>query len=226
MTPAKPTFEESLGTIDNEIAKRRHKWSLTSLAWIDWDDISQIIRIHIFKKWEQYDVSKPLQPWLNTIITHQIKNLIRNNYSNYARPCLRCDAAEPSGGCRIYSEQCSTCPLYAEWEKRKKKAYDVKMAVSIENHANEIKEMPDEHYDTDTKAQEIHTKMKTLLKPLEYKVYKGLFIDHKTEAEVATDMGYTTTERNRHPGYKQIKNIKREIMKKVRRLISTGEVDI
>ncbi len=226
MAPNKPTFEESLDIINIEISKRRHKWNLTSLAWLDWDDVSQIIRIHIFKKWEQYDTSKPLQPWLNTIISHQIKNLIRNNYSNYARPCLKCDAAEPNDGCRIYNEQCSVCPLYAEWEKRKKRAYDVKMAVSIENHENEIREMPDEHYDADTKAQEIHIKIKTLLKPLEYKIYKGLFIEHKTEAEVAKDVGYITTEKNRNPGYKQIKNIKREIIKKVKKLIESGEVDI
>ena len=34
---------------DQEIQKRRGKWNLKSLAWMDFDDISQIIKLHIFK---------------------------------------------------------------------------------------------------------------------------------------------------------------------------------
>ena len=37
-------YEELFPIIDREIKKRRGKWSLTSLAWIDYDDVSQIIR--------------------------------------------------------------------------------------------------------------------------------------------------------------------------------------
>ena len=79
-------FEESIDFINQEIKKRRNKWCLTSLNWIDFDDVSQIIRIHIYEKWHLYDKDKPLGPWLNRIISNQIKNLIRNNYGNYSRP--------------------------------------------------------------------------------------------------------------------------------------------
>ena len=72
----RPTFEECYSIIDEEIKKRRSKWSLTSLSWMDYDDVSQIIRTHIFKKWHLFDHEKPLGPWLNRIITNQIKNLI------------------------------------------------------------------------------------------------------------------------------------------------------
>ena len=41
---------------------------------MDYDDVSQIIRLHIYKKWDMYDPAKPLAPWLNRIITNQIKN--------------------------------------------------------------------------------------------------------------------------------------------------------
>ena len=117
-----PSFEESIHLIDEEIKKRRSKWNLTALAWMDYDDVSQIIRIHIHKKWDMYDPIKPLGPWLNRIISNQIKNLIRNHYGNYSRPCLRCAAAEGDSLCEIYQKQCSSCPLFAEWEKNKKKA--------------------------------------------------------------------------------------------------------
>ena len=117
----KPEFEESIDDINREIAKRRNKWNLTVLAWMDFEDVSQILRIHIYKKWHLYDAEKPLGPWINRIISNQIKNLIRNNYGNYARPCLRCAAAEGGELCSIYSKQCSDCPLYSNWEKSKKK---------------------------------------------------------------------------------------------------------
>ena len=97
----KTKFEDHLDLIDEEIRKRRGKWNLKSLAWMDFDDVSQIIKFHIFKKWHLYDPAKPLGPWLNKIISNQIKNLIRNNYGNYSRPCLRCAAAEGENLCII-----------------------------------------------------------------------------------------------------------------------------
>ena len=72
-----PSFEESISIIDNEISKRRNKWNLSSLTWIDFDDVSQIIRIHIYKKWHLYNPKQPLAPWVNRIISNQIKNSFR-----------------------------------------------------------------------------------------------------------------------------------------------------
>ena len=43
-------FEDFIDTIDEEISKRKNKWTLTSIAWMDFEDISQILKIHIFKK--------------------------------------------------------------------------------------------------------------------------------------------------------------------------------
>ena len=70
----KPKFEDLIEQIDLEIRKRKSKWNLTALAWMDFDDVSQILRIHIFKKWHLYDNRKPLNPWINRIISNQIKN--------------------------------------------------------------------------------------------------------------------------------------------------------
>ena len=70
----KPSFEDSIDVINVEISKRKGKWNLTVLAWMDFQDVSQILRIHIFKKWDLYDSEKPLAPWINRIISNQIKN--------------------------------------------------------------------------------------------------------------------------------------------------------
>ena len=132
--PKKFKYEDRSLDIDTEIRKRRGKWFLDSLAWFDFEDVEQIIRAHIFRKWHQWDQRRPLRPWINKIITNQMKNILRNNYSNFARPCLNCPfnqsnqheavhgnlcAFTPSGN------QCGECKLYAKWEKGKKHAYDI-----------------------------------------------------------------------------------------------------
>ena len=43
----KQTYEDKFEIIDNEISKRYYKWHLHALAWLDFDDVSQIIRTHI-----------------------------------------------------------------------------------------------------------------------------------------------------------------------------------
>jgi len=216
----KLTFEESIESIDAELQKRKNRWNLTSLSWMDYDDVSQIIRIHIYKKWDLYDQSKPLAPWLNRIISNQIKNIIRNNYGNYARPCLKCSASDGDVGCEIYKTQCVACPLYEHWFKNKKRAHDTKLPVSLENHPQEIYNKPSDSFDIELEVSNLHKNMKKELKPIEWRVYKLLYIQNKTENEVAKEMGYVTSEKNRQPGYKQIKNIKKAIIKKAKQLIS------
>ena len=221
-----PKFEDCLPQIDVEIAKRRHKWNLTSISWMDYDDVSQILRIHIHKKWNQYDAGKPLAPWLNSIITNQMRNLIRNHYSNFARPCLKCASARDQTGCDIYGTQCSACPLYARWQKRKQPANNIKIPVSIENHTNEVRNIFDDSFDMERHVEVVHAKMREVLKPLEWQVYEGLFIKNMDESALASSMGYISNERGRDPGYKQIRNIRKIIITKVKACISSGEIDI
>jgi hypothetical protein len=222
----KPTFESLIDAINSEIIKRKSKWNLTAINWMDFSDVSQILRIHIYKKWHLYDHKKPLAPWVNRIISNQIKNLIRNNYSNFTRPCLKCAAAEGDDGCSIYSSQSNNCPLYANWEKSKKNAHDTKLTLSIENHSQEINDMPINNFNMEKTAENIHGKMQKVLKPIEWKVYQHLYIEGKDEEQTAKLMGYRTSEKNRVAGYKQIKNIKKIIILKVRKYLYNGDIDI
>ena len=88
-TSKKLEFVDCLDMINTEIAKRRGKWQLDSISWMDYDDVAQILRFHIYRKWHLFDQTKNPKPWVRTIITNQIKNLIRNNYSNFVKPCNR-----------------------------------------------------------------------------------------------------------------------------------------
>ena len=226
MKSSKLSFEDKISEINQEINKRRHKWNLTTLAWMDFSDVSQILRIHIYKKWNLYDPKKPLAPWVNRIVSNQIKNLIRNNYGNYSRPCLRCAAADQEDGCTIYASQCSKCPLYAKWEKSKKSAHDIKLPVALENHTQEVHNIIEDEIDIEKTAKNIHAKMQQILKPIEWKFYELYYIKHKSEEESAKLMGYKTTEKNRKIGYKQVKNLKKSIMIKVKKHLYNGDIDI
>ena len=42
----------------------------------------------------------------------------------------------------------------------------------------------------------------------------------------ATLMGYKTNEKNRVPGYKQIKNVKKAIIQKVKKMLKDGDIEI
>ena len=222
----KLSFEDSIDQINAEILKRKSKWNLSAIAWMDFYDVSQILRFHIYKKWHLYDNSKPLAPWINRIISNQIKNLIRNNYSNFTRPCLKCNAAEGEDGCSIYKNQSNACPLYANWEKNKKSAHDTKLTLSAENYANEINNIPNHNLNLERTAKNIHFKMEKVLKPIEWKIYTYLYIEGKNEDQVAKLMGYRTTEKNRSAGYKQIKNLKKSILIKVKKHLYNGDIDI
>jgi hypothetical protein len=226
MVKPKLTFEDCYETISREINKKKYKWTLSSLSWLGWEDISQILLIHINEKWALYDQSRPLQPWLATVISSQIKNIIRNNYSNFTRPCLKCKAAEPGDGCSIYKTQCADCPAFAVWEKRRKPAYNVKVPVSIESHTNEVHNMSESDFTLERNVESVHRKMKEVLKPLEYKVYEGLFIRNESEEALAKRLGYISNERNRTPGYKQLKNIRKIIITKVKKCLANEELDI
>ena len=223
----KPKFEDYIEQIDLEIKKRKSKWNLTALSWMDFDDVSQILRVHIFKKWHLYDGRKPLNPWINRIISNQIKNLIRNNYTNFIKPCSRCEAAKEETGCEIYGKQDSSCPLYKNWEKNKKTGFAARMPMPLETHKQEAHYIENrEEVDIEKSAKEIHKKMEEILKPHEWKIYTYLYIDHLDELQAAKKMGYKTSEKNRSPGYKQIKNVKKKIISIVRDLLTEDKIDI
>ncbi len=226
MAKGDKSFEDCILVIEEEIRKRKSKWNLQSLAWMDFEDVSQIIKIHIYNKWHLYDAKQPLRPWLNRIISNQLKNLIRNNYGNFTRPCLKCAAAEENEGCKLFKKQCIDCPLYEYWNKNKKDAQNLKIPISMDYHSIEVKNLSYSTDNFESNKNKLHKKMLSILKPLDRKVYELIYIQHKSDEEVAQIMNYTTSEKGRPPGYKHIKNIKKSIIEKVKKVLEKGDVDI
>jgi DNA-directed RNA polymerase specialized sigma24 family protein len=229
----KPSYEESYPIIKEELNKRKGKWYLNSLAWLDFDDVKQIISSHIHKKWSQWDHARPLRPWLNRIISNQLKNILRNYYSNYAKPCLSCPfnqsgiAEENTVGLCSFTEsktQCGECPLYAKWEKTKKAAYNIKMASALDNHVHEIKSQNGTTFELEIAEKRLHAEMKLALSEKHYEIYILLFIKNLNDEDVAKKLGYKTTEKGRKAGYKQIKNLKKQFKSKAEHILKNKDI--
>ena len=233
MAKNKITYEDKYEVIELELRKRQGKWFLTSLAWIDFDDVKQIIRTHIYKKWDQWDQSRPLKPWLNRIISNQLKNILRNYYSNFAKPCLSCPFNQ-SGvteentvglcGFTASGSQSSECPLYAKWEKTKKAAYDIKMAVTLDSHVHNLYQGDASSFELEEAERKLHHEMKLVLSEKSYSIYQMLFVENLTDEEVAEKLGYRTTEKGRKAGYKQLKNLKKQFKQRAEKILKTKDI--
>jgi hypothetical protein len=220
------TFEECIDIINACINKRRHRWTLSALAYLDFNDVAQNLRLHIWKKWYLYDQNKKLETWLTVVINHQMINMIRNVYGNFSRPCLKCEFYEGEDSCKKFGIVSNKCDLYKTWNYGKKTKHDIQLSLPIENHANEIKDIRSENIDVDRTAKNIHEKMKTVLKKSEWQVYDLLFIQNKTEEEAGKILEYKSNEKNRNAGYKQIANIRKNIITKVKDILSKEEIEI
>jgi len=217
-------YEDFSELIDIELNKRRNNWFLTSVSWLDFDDVCQIIRAHIHRKWAQWDQDRPIKPWLNKIISNQFKNILRNNYSNYARPCLNCPFSQETAGneCKftVSGKQDANCPLYAKWEKTKKQAYNVKITLSIENHYHEINNHEDQNdYDIDKAIGKLILELKRALNKRQWQAFELLYIEEMSDEEAAKQMGFKSSESGRKAGYKQIKNLKNLLKEKAVKIL-------
>lgn len=219
-------FEDKLQEIETALEKKRNKWDLDAIPSVDYDDIKQIIMTHIYKKWHLWDQTKAIEPWLSRVVSNQFKNLLRNHYGNYARPCLKCPHNMGANSCdRTRSSiQDNTCAEYADWEKRKKSAYDIKLAVTIENHTNELYDKRDDFIDIDKATEKISIEIKKHLTKKQYKAFRMLFVENHSEEKVANYLGYKTTEKKRSAGYKQIKNLKKIFQERVKQILIERDI--
>jgi DNA-directed RNA polymerase specialized sigma subunit len=116
--------------------------------------------------------------------------------------------------------------LYEYWNKNKKDAQNLKIPVSMDYHSIEVRNLAYSSDNFESNKNKLHKKMLSILKPLERTVYQYIYIEHKSDEEVAKIMNYTTSEQGRPPGYKHLKNIKKSIVEKVKKILEKGDVDI
>ena len=224
----KATFEDKIDIINNEIAKRKNRWRFAFVHDVDYDDVKQILLLHIYKKWDKWDQERPLEKWVGAVIEHQINNLIRNNFGKLAPPCYNCSYNAGGESCLHTKSgtKCSECPLYKKWAKTKQGGYNMKMAGSIDLEVySEKYEIPCEPHQEESYFNNFHEKIKPFLTDRLYKVYDLLYIQGMDEDKAAIELGFKTSEQKRKPGYKQISNMKKEIIEIVKKQLPTFDID-
>lgn len=218
------TFEDALQSIDEEIQKRKSKWTLTAVRDMDFKDVAQLLRIHIADKWELYDQEKPLKPWLNRVISHRMINLIRDHYGRYARPCNQCESAGPEGACDIYGSQCADCPAFKIWQENKRSAYNLKMPSILDSDLNEVNNKQCDYLDFNLAISALNEKMKEALRPADYKIYVLCYINNVSDDDIVLALGYKTENRTRSRGVKYVKEAKKHILETAKKIIAEGDI--
>lgn len=233
MTKRDREYKENLHIIDSLLERKRRVWQLKALAWMDFDDVAQMIRLHIYNKWDKWDQARPFGPWCNRVIGSQMKNISRDNYSNFVRPCVSCPFNQSKGsidgenlcGYTKSGHQTRECPMYAKWEASRKNAYDVKLPLPLENHSNEVFSRPEDlSLDIEDCMKKLKVHMKKHFNKRYLKAYEMLYQDKKSDEEVASFMGYRTSEEGRTAGYRQIKNLKQMFTAKAKEIIFEEDI--
>lgn len=224
------SFEDKIDAIRNEIFKRKKKWFLSSVTIIDFEDVYQIILTHIYRKWDQWDQTRPIEPWLNRIISNQIKNLVRNNYGVFAKPCLSCPFNESKGmseqdTCSFTASgtQCEECPLFRKWARNKRQQLHIEIPDSIDG-IYDIRTSSSSCTDLEGSEKRIHEHMKKRLNAKQYRAYELLILRNITDDEAAKALGFKTSEDNRKSGYRQIKNYKNLFLKTAKKIIEEEDI--
>lgn len=215
-------YEDMQDEIERLLARYRSKWQLTALAWLDYDDISQLIRTHIYKKWHLWDQKRPFAPWCARLIYNQIRNQIRNHYGNFAKPCLKCSHYMGGEECSLNKSGniSAECSLYAKWKKKKEKAYNLKLPLSLDPAVSIGETCIKEGIDYEEKTGTLHELIiNKITNDKQKEIYKMIYVDHCSDQEVAEKFGFKQDKKNRKtPRYKQLNNLKKkfyEIGKKI-----------
>lgn len=215
-------FEDNYKIFENELEKRRRKWTLKANLSLDFEDVKQICLKHIFIKLGQFDEEKgKLTHWTSRIITNQIKNILRNNFTSCARPCIQNCWFNAGGDSCLYTPskvQCSECPVYKIWEDSKKIAFEVKMPLPIENHVQEVYDIPNSELDYDRAEKKLHEEMRKNLKANEWRVYELMIIQHLEDKEIAKVLKLKTNEKHRPAGYGTLIKMKKLFIKKAKKI--------
>jgi RNA polymerase sigma factor (sigma-70 family) len=206
------TYEDKIEDLEDLLRRYRSKWQLDALAWLDYDDVCQMIRIHIFNKWHLWDQQRPFKPWAAMIISNQMKNMVRNNYSNFAKPCLKCPHYNGGDSCLFTKSavQDKECELFAKWQAKKERAYNLKLPLPIEDGLFLGETSLKDAFDYDIAQNRLHKLIMQELNDKHKKIYEMLYIDNFSEEEVAIAFKFKAdSSKRKTTRYKQINNLKK-----------------
>ena len=208
------TFESCLPEIEVIIESKRKDWTFKASVMCDFDDVKSIIMVHIWRKWYLYNQKRPLGGWVATIVKNQFHNILRDSYTSTSAPCSQCPCnlgsdSEGKVSCSLFGVASIECPKYEKWYNKNRHSHNVRLPVALENHLNEFLEQPNTEIDLEAAIINFHERIKAKMTLSEWAIYKCLFVENKTEAETALQLGFKTTEKNRQSGYNRMHQVKK-----------------
>ncbi len=177
-------FEDFQDEAIRIVAKRKGSWTLDTVPW---EDVEQILLTRLWLKFKLYDQSLKFENWANRTVSNALKNLLRDNCYKFQRPCLKCAYNVGGDGCSFTKnqQQCSQCPLYANWASKKQNLFNIKSAYSIENHVQTIGNMQCDFVDVDSAKVIIHKQvLANLDSNKERRLYKLFYVNIVDEKEL------------------------------------------
>lgn len=183
------TFSDKIDEINTLLRLNRGAWKLSYVPGMDYKDVEQIIRIHLNKKWNQWDQNLPLAPWVNRIISNQIKNLIRNHYGKYVSPCVGCkfDRGESFCAFSISGKKDDECPQFEKWKLKKQHRYFIHFMPSIDKEGFlDVHEPKNSGLDIspETTVERFHKHMLSSLSSDYSEFYNLIYIKHLSDEEI------------------------------------------
>lgn len=213
------TFENQTDFIREQINKRKKKWFLSTL---DWEDVEQLFMIHIWEKFHLYTPAKgKFENWVNTVISNYTINLLRDNLTKFTRPCLKCTKNLGGNFCEYTKShtQCSECPLYAKWQRKKEAEYNIKASLPLENHSQEVNNKQSDFLDIEVSKKIIDEKINQKLNRREKKIYRMLYVDHLTPMEVSEELKKEKSKLYDPESYAKILQFQKKIIEMAKKVI-------
>ncbi len=204
------SFEESYSIIEKIVEKWRYKWTLKAVASISFEDVKQIILIHISQKWETYDQNKKLEPWVARVTRNQFINVLRNNYLSTASPCSNCEMNLGGDECKLFKIKGPKCDFYRVWLSKNKFRHECRLPLPLENHSQEVNNLPDRYMDVEKSAKSLHILIKEKLTGREWEIYKKLYVEQKSEEQTAKELNLKTSENGRDSGYGRFSQVRKK----------------
>lgn len=187
-------FNENYETLKECLKNRKHRWKLSSLAYMDYNDVSQLLTEHLYNKLHLYDEKQPFLRWCQKLITNRMMNLVRDNYGNFAPPCKGCPYNEEDKMCSHTASgyKDSGCKAFAKWSKNKKDGYNLKLALSM-NHPDyiELRENSLSSESDEVTEEKLIEAMRESLDGLQLTIFEKIFIDKMKDAQFHEEYGET-----------------------------------
>ena len=224
-------FEDIEPNIEKLLIRYKNKWNLDVIKHYEFEDFKQDVKLHIYLKFSQWKQEEPFDPWCSRVIHNQLINKKRNLFTNHSKPCSDCYFNNGGDSCGFTESkiQCNECCKFKQWSKGKKSAYEIKTASDIDSDFVEVSQVEDLNIDYEKFLNSVRREIINRIESIKYKmtpttlkIFDMTYMQKQEDHEISKKLGYTTNEKNRNPGYRNL-SLHRKIIKEIAKELLTIE---